>query len=382
MYSPREDFIYRPFAVAEPYGASRPMRYDLQRAGRALRRQLPSRDDRLGRRRAAAGPHARRRGGRLRLPDRRLRDAAARPGSPGRSPSGASPTTARVQDVVRDLREGKLQRVAFTMPGGGTWALPLYELALLARASSPSGESRAEALSSSRPRTRRCISSDEPRASGSGELLAERGIEVVTGAMPIDFDDGQLAVSPQATRRRRRGSQPAPDGGSQDRRRSSRPRRLRSGRRPRPGARDGARLRRRRRDDLSGQAGRRRHPAGRRGRGGDRSRARLRHRRRAARSDPARGALDRREASVPLGPSGRRTRRNVDRRRRRSVGGRRAGQARRPLPDAVPRRAQRGRPTSATVELSCEPSQPALRPNCLRNESQTEGAPQPRPSTW
>jgi sulfide:quinone oxidoreductase len=29
MYSPREDFIYRPFAVVEPYGASRPMRYDL-----------------------------------------------------------------------------------------------------------------------------------------------------------------------------------------------------------------------------------------------------------------------------------------------------------------------------------------------------------------
>ncbi|HEY1355693.1 MAG TPA: NAD-binding protein, partial [Solirubrobacterales bacterium] len=29
MFSPREDFVYRPFAVAEPYGASRPMRYDL-----------------------------------------------------------------------------------------------------------------------------------------------------------------------------------------------------------------------------------------------------------------------------------------------------------------------------------------------------------------
>ncbi|HEX5375665.1 MAG TPA: hypothetical protein VFW48_05865, partial [Solirubrobacterales bacterium] len=42
MYSPREDFIYRPFSVAEPYGASRPMRYDLaelaQRCGATYHR--------------------------------------------------------------------------------------------------------------------------------------------------------------------------------------------------------------------------------------------------------------------------------------------------------------------------------------------------------
>lgn len=42
MYSPREDFIYRPFAVAEPYGASQAMRYDLaelaERCGASLHR--------------------------------------------------------------------------------------------------------------------------------------------------------------------------------------------------------------------------------------------------------------------------------------------------------------------------------------------------------
>ena len=31
IYSPREDFIYRPFAVTEPYGISHAMRYDLRR---------------------------------------------------------------------------------------------------------------------------------------------------------------------------------------------------------------------------------------------------------------------------------------------------------------------------------------------------------------
>jgi sulfide:quinone oxidoreductase len=31
MYAPREEFVYRPFAVTEPYGTSHAMRYDLWR---------------------------------------------------------------------------------------------------------------------------------------------------------------------------------------------------------------------------------------------------------------------------------------------------------------------------------------------------------------
>ena len=39
-----------------------------------------------------------------------------------------------VQDVVRQLRDGDLRSVAFTMPGVCSWGLPVYELALLADA--------------------------------------------------------------------------------------------------------------------------------------------------------------------------------------------------------------------------------------------------------
>ena len=37
-----------------------------------------------------------------------------------------------VGDLMADLRSGDLRRVAFSMPAGHGWALPLYELALLA----------------------------------------------------------------------------------------------------------------------------------------------------------------------------------------------------------------------------------------------------------
>ena len=37
---------------------------------------------------------------------------------------------ARVAAIVRRLREGTIRRVAFVVPAGTAWALPLYELAL------------------------------------------------------------------------------------------------------------------------------------------------------------------------------------------------------------------------------------------------------------
>ncbi len=198
MCSPREDFIYRPFAVAEPYGASRAMRYDLaelaERCGATYRRATIGSIDGEAQR---AHTHD----------DEEIaydylvvacgsRLLASVPGAVnfwGVADDG------RVQDVVRDLREGKLQRVAFTMPGGATWALPMYELALLAEAElSKQGVGDASLV----------VVTPEGaplqlfgRAAGDAVrgLLAERGVEVVTGAMPIHFEDGVLSCSPRAT---------------------------------------------------------------------------------------------------------------------------------------------------------------------------------------
>jgi sulfide:quinone oxidoreductase len=103
-----------------------------------------------------------------------------------------------VGGVVRKLRAGWLRDVVFTAPGGTGWALPLYELALLA--SSVLAKSGVEDA-----RLTVVTPEDAPlqlfgRRVGEqmGALLAERGIEIVTGAHPVGFEDGRLAIAPGA----------------------------------------------------------------------------------------------------------------------------------------------------------------------------------------
>jgi sulfide:quinone oxidoreductase len=105
----------------------------------------------------------------------------------------------RVQDVVRELREGQLRRVAFTMPGGATWALPMYELALLAERELSKRGAKDASLVVVTPEERPLHLFGRAVSERMAALLAERGVEVVTGATPIHFEDGRLAVSPRAS---------------------------------------------------------------------------------------------------------------------------------------------------------------------------------------
>jgi sulfide:quinone oxidoreductase len=198
MYSPREDFIYRPFAVAEPYGASRPMRYDLaelaERCGASYHRATIGSVDRDAQR-------------------ARIRDGGQIPydylivacGSrllasvPGAVVFWGVADDGRVQDVIGDLREGKLRRVAFTMPAGSTWALPMYELALLAEAELSKRGVKGASLVVVTPEDAPLNLFGRAASDGVRGLLAKRGIEVVTGAMPIHFEDGVLSCSPRAS---------------------------------------------------------------------------------------------------------------------------------------------------------------------------------------
>lgn len=195
--SPREDFIYRPFAVAEPYGASRAMRYDLAelagRCGAAYRRAgIDSVDGDARRARTHDGEE---------VPyDYLIVACGSRLLA---SVSGAAifwgvADDDRVQSVVRGLREGELHRVAFTMPGGATWALPMYELALLAGSELAKRGIEGASLVIVTPEDAPLHLFGRAVSERVSALLAERGIEIVTGAVPINFEQGQLSVSPRA----------------------------------------------------------------------------------------------------------------------------------------------------------------------------------------
>lgn len=191
----RGDFVYRPFAVGEPYGASRVLRYDLERLADSCG---------AGFRLANVG-----------WVDTALRCAHTHDGEeipydflivacgarllwsvPGAVTFWGVADEGEVQEVVNRLREGRLRRLVFTMPGGHGWALPAYELALLAA---------TELKRSGIVDTQLTIVTPEDgplqifgrRASEQvAQLLADSGIEVLTGAHPVKYENGQLAIVP------------------------------------------------------------------------------------------------------------------------------------------------------------------------------------------
>ncbi|MGB7588344.1 MAG: FAD-dependent oxidoreductase [Solirubrobacterales bacterium] len=195
LHAPRREFLYRPFAVGEPYGAASILRYDLERLA-----QRSGASFHLGgivsvdgaRRRAMT------RDGREVAYDYLLVATGARMlwAVPGAVTFWGVADEGGVGGVVRKLRTGELRNVVFTMPSGSTWALPAYELALLASA----------VLARSGVEDGRLIvvtPEDVPlqifgRRVGEQmtQLLEERGIEVISGTHPVKFEDGRLRVAP------------------------------------------------------------------------------------------------------------------------------------------------------------------------------------------
>lgn len=197
MYSPREDFIYRPFAVADPYGASRVMRYDLAelaaRCGAGYHRAtIGSVDGEARRAHTHDGEEVAYDYLIVACGSRLLATISGAVIFWGVADDG------RVQEVIRDLREGRLHRVAFTMPGGGTWALPMYELALLAESDLSKHGVDGASLVIVTPEDAPLHLFGRAVSERVGALLAERGIEIVTGVVPINFEEGHLSVSPRA----------------------------------------------------------------------------------------------------------------------------------------------------------------------------------------
>src|SRR5262249_28671768 len=87
-------------------------------------------------------------------------------------------------------------RIAFAVPAGAAWTLPLYELALLARSrlvdEGSSGVSIAVVTAEHAPLQLFGAAASEAIA----ELLEARGVEVLPDATPLGLRDGALATAP------------------------------------------------------------------------------------------------------------------------------------------------------------------------------------------
>lgn len=195
IWAPRREFVYRPFAVGEPFGAASVLRYDLgalaETCGATFRlggivsvdgeaRQVTVRDGE-------------------RVPyDFLLLAPGARMlwSVPGAVTFWGVADEGGVGGVVRKLRAGWVRRIAFTMPGGNSWALPLYELTLFATAVvAKSGIVDARLTVVTPEETPLQLFGRAVGEQMTG-LLEERGIDVITGAHPVGFEGGRLTIAP------------------------------------------------------------------------------------------------------------------------------------------------------------------------------------------
>lgn len=191
----RGEFLYRPFAVGEPYGASRVLRYDLERlaerCGAGFRLEnVASIDPAL----SCARTHD---GGELPY-DHLILACGARLlwSIPGATTFWGVADEGEVQEIVSRLREGRLRRLVFTMPGGLGWALPMYELALLAASELKRAGAAGTRLTIVTPEDGPLQIFGRRASEDVAELLADHGIEVLCGVHPVKYERGALAVVP------------------------------------------------------------------------------------------------------------------------------------------------------------------------------------------
>jgi sulfide:quinone oxidoreductase len=180
LLSPEPLLHYRPSATGEPFGADEVQSFALseiaERAGAAHRVDaLASVAPRSHTVRLVSGATRGYDGLVLALGARR------RVGVPGAVLFRDQRDTVRMRTVVADLVEGRARRVAFVVPVGVSWTLPLYELALLtARALEEAGAFAEVALVTPEHRPLEVFGDAASRT--VHELLLTHGIRVITEA--------------------------------------------------------------------------------------------------------------------------------------------------------------------------------------------------------
>jgi sulfide:quinone oxidoreductase len=192
--SPRPNFVYRPYAVGVPYGVSHVATYDLGRlaeaAGARYRSDSIASIDRGHRLAVTHDGESIPYGDLIVCPGTKLLWPV-----PGAITFWGIADEGDVGKVMGGIRCGGAHRVAFTMPSVESWALPMYELALLCRAELDKSGDDAE-LTIVTPEDAPLQIFGRGVAEGMAELLAERRIEVITGTHPVRFEHGLLETVP------------------------------------------------------------------------------------------------------------------------------------------------------------------------------------------
>jgi sulfide:quinone oxidoreductase len=195
LVAPEREFTYRPLAVAEPFRVSEMRRFPLEPLVEAAGGRL-----RWGSVVAVDPVHhlvSTGEGDELSY-EILLLALGARPleAVPGaltfRGPEDEEALGALLDEALL----GEARRLAFAVPGGAAWPLPLYELALLTWTYLADRGAMGREITLVTPEEAPLALFGTAASRGVGTLLAIRGIELRLGTTPVRFTDGTLQLAP------------------------------------------------------------------------------------------------------------------------------------------------------------------------------------------
>ena len=198
VVAPDADFVYRPMAVVEPFGAGPPRRYPLREiaadfGARLVRAMVTSVD-------ADGGRVVLRSGATLAYETLVLAPGARTlPAFDDAITFGHPGSADAMRALVAEVEQGTARRVAFVMPSAVGWNLPLYELALMLGRQARRQSSEGTAFSLITPENRPlALFGDRPSAAVA-RLLEAAGVEFI-GSMYADVHPGTVALHGPAAR--------------------------------------------------------------------------------------------------------------------------------------------------------------------------------------
>jgi len=101
----------------------------------------------------------------------------------------------RFRHLLDELRSGSVHDLVFAAPGGVTWPLPLYELALQTASFAAEHELDVD-LTLVTPEDAPLALFGAEASSSVGELLRDRRVTLLTGRYPVAFDGSELELAP------------------------------------------------------------------------------------------------------------------------------------------------------------------------------------------
>jgi sulfide:quinone oxidoreductase len=194
LVAPDREFVYRPLAVTEPFRFGTVRRFPLQRlvelAGAELRRAAVAAVD------ADTKQVELDDGSGLAYDALVLAvGARARVAVPGAVTFRGVDDRAAIDAVLDRATAGLVRRIAFVVPPGPGWPLPLYELAMLTREYLVDRLTRGVELVVVTPEARPLDLFGSPVSDAVEELLEIRNIEVRTSAVAVSWDDDELQLA-------------------------------------------------------------------------------------------------------------------------------------------------------------------------------------------